>query len=62
MGHGFGSGDGSYIDWHPRCVVRVFLLPAVWLSSLPGVRSCCGRHGPGSRLGLRGLFVLGFCF
>ena len=24
MGHGFGFGDGSCIDWHQRCVVGVF--------------------------------------
>ena len=24
MGHGFGCGDGSCIDWHQRRVVRVF--------------------------------------
>ena len=24
MDHGFGSGDGSCIDWHQRHVVRVF--------------------------------------
>ena len=24
MGHGFGCGDGSCVDWHPRHVVRVF--------------------------------------
>ena len=29
-----------------------FLRSAVWLSSLPGVRSCGGRHGPGSGSGL----------
>ena len=23
-GHGFGYGDGSFIDWHRRHVVRVF--------------------------------------
>ena len=39
-----------------------FMLSTVWLSSLPGIRCCGGRHGPGSRLGLLGLFVLGFCF
>ena len=43
-------------------LVVCFLLSAVWLSSLPGVRRCGGRHGPGSRLGLLGLFVLGVCF
>ena len=25
MGHGFGCGDGSCIDWHQRHVVRVLL-------------------------------------
>ena len=39
-----------------------FLLSVVWLSSLRGVRRYGGRHGPGSRLGLLELFVLGFCF
>ena len=39
-----------------------FLLPVVCLSSLRGVRSCGGRHGAGSRLGLLELFVVGFCF
>ena len=37
-----------------------FLLSVVWLSSLRGVRSCSGRHGLGSRLGLLGLFVFSF--
>ena len=36
-----------------------FLLSFVWLSTLRGVLSC-GAHGPGSRLGLLGLFILGF--
>ena len=39
-----------------------FLLSDVWLSNLPGVRSCGGRHGPGSPSGLFVLFVSGFCF
>ena len=38
-----------------------FILSAVWLSSLPGVRSCGGRQGPGTGLGLLGLFFYGFC-
>ena len=46
MGHGFGCVDGSWIDWHQRHVVRVFLLPDVWQSGLRGVRSCDGRHVP----------------
>ena len=62
MGHGFGCVDGSWIDWHQRHVVRVLLLPDVWQSSLRGVHSCDGRHGPGSCLGLLELFVGGFCF
>ena len=37
-----------------------FLLSVVWLSSLRGIRSCGGRHGLGSRLGLLGLFVFRF--
>ena len=37
-----------------------FLLSVLWLSSLRGVRSCGGRHGLGSRLGLRRPFVFGF--
>ena len=37
-----------------------FLLSVVWLSSLRGIRSCGGRHGLGSRLGLLGLFVFMF--
>ena len=37
-----------------------FLLSDVWLSSLPGVGSCGGRHSPGSRSGLLVLFVSGF--
>ena len=37
-----------------------FLLSVVWLSSLRGTRSCGGRHGLGSRLGLLGLFVFRF--
>ena len=37
-----------------------FLLSVVWLSSLRGIRSCGGRHGLGSRLGLLGLFVFKF--
>ena len=45
-----------------RVLVVCFLLSAAWLSSLPGVRSYGGRHGPGSGLGLLGLFVLGCCF
>ena len=24
MGHAFGFADGSCVDWHKRCVVRVF--------------------------------------
>ena len=39
-----------------------FLLSVVWLSSLRGIRSCGGRHGLSSRLGLLGLFVLDFYF
>ena len=35
MGHGFGCGDGSCIDWHQRRVVRVFSA----INSLRGVRS-----------------------
>ena len=67
MGHGLGCGDGSYIDWHQRHAVRVYsalcrLSSVLWLSSLRGVRSCGGRHGLGSRLGLLGLFVFSFCF
>ena len=58
MGHGFGCGDGSCVDWHQRHVVRVFLLSVFWLSSLRGVRSCGSLHGLGCRLGLPGLFVL----
>ena len=37
-----------------------FLLSVVWLSSLRGIRSCGGRHGLDSRLGLLGLFVYSF--
>ena len=39
-----------------------FLLSVLWLStsSLRGVRSCGGRHGLGSRLGLLGLLVFSF--
>ena len=37
-----------------------FLLSVVWVSSLRGIRSCGGRHGLGSRLGLLGLFVFRF--
>ena len=37
-----------------------FLLSVLWLSSLRGVHSCCGRHGLGSRLGLLVLFVFSF--
>ena len=60
MGHGFDWGDGSCIDWHQRHVVRMFLLSVVRLSSLRGIRSCGGRHGLGSLLGLLGLFVFRF--
>ena len=38
-----------------------FLLAVVWLSGLRGIRIFGGRHAPGSRLGLLGLFVLVFC-
>ena len=67
MGHGLGCGDGSCVDWHHRHVVGVYsaLCPqsfVLWLSSLRGVRSCGGRHGLGSRLGLLGLFVFSFLF
>ena len=34
-----------------------FMLSVLWLSSLRGVRSCGGRYGLGSRLGLLRLFV-----
>ena len=37
-----------------------FLLSVVWLSSLRGIRSCGGRHGLGSRLGLLWLLVFRF--
>ena len=37
-----------------------FLLSVLWLCSLRGIRSCGGRHGLGSRLGLLGLFVFRF--
>ena len=37
-----------------------FLLCVVWLSILRGIRSCGGRHGLGSRLGLLGQFVFRF--
>ena len=60
MGHAFGCGDGSCIDWHRRHVVREFLLSVLRLSSLWGVRSSGGHHGLGSRLGLVGLFVFRF--
>ena len=59
MGHGSGFGDGGCIDWHQRHIVRVFSAPP---SCLRGVHYCGGRHGIGSRLGLLGLFVLGFFF
>ena len=39
-----------------------FLVSVLWLSSLRGIRSCGGRHGLGSRLGLLGLFVFSFLF
>ena len=54
MGHGFGYGDVSCIDWHMRHV-RAFsaLCP---LASLRGVRRCNCRHGLACRLGLLGLF------
>ena len=61
MGHGFGCGDGSGIDGVRAVLMFGFLLSDVWLSSLPGVRSCGDRHGPVSGLSLLGLFVLGFC-
>ena len=34
-----------------------FMLSVLWLSNLRGIRSCGGRHGLGSRLGLLGLFI-----
>ena len=37
-----------------------FVLPVLWLSGEPGVRSCGGRDGLGSRLGLLGLLVFRF--
>ena len=59
MGHRFDWGDVSCIDWHQRHVVVCLMLSVVWLSSLPGIRSCVVRHGLGSRLGQLGLFA--FC-
>ena len=41
-------------------LIVCFLLSVVWLSSLRGIRSCGGRHGLGSRLGLFGLSVFRF--
>ena len=65
MGHGFGCGDGSCIDWHQRHVISgmlfvYFLIFVLWLSSLRGVCSCGRRHGLGSCLGLLGLFDFSF--
>ena len=37
-----------------------FLLSVAWLPSLRGIRSCGGRCGLRSRLGLLGLFVFRF--
>ena len=61
-GHGFGCGDGSCMVWHHRHFFVRFLRAVVWQSSLRSVSSCGGRHGPGFRLGLLGLFVLAFSF
>ena len=41
-------------------LIVCFMLSVIWLSSLRGIRSCGGRHGLGSRLGLLGLFVFRF--
>ena len=39
MGHGFGCGDGSCVDWHQRHVVRMFsalfcVVCSVWYGCL----------------------------
>ena len=62
MGHGFGCGNGSCIVSGISAMLFVcFVLSVLWLSSLRGVRSCCGHHEFGSRSGLLGLFVFSFC-
>ena len=60
MGHGFGCGDGSCIDWHQRHVVCVLSALCPLAVSGRDDRSCGGRHSLGSRLGLLGLFVFRF--
>ena len=43
-------------------VMEAALTLVLWLSTLRGVRSCGGRHGLGSPLGLFGLSVFSLCF
>ena len=52
----------SRVLWSANRVGRLpgFLLSVVWVSGLRSVRSCGGRHGLVSRLGLLGLFVFSF--
>ena len=59
MGHGFGCGDGSCIDWHQRHVVREIsaVCPLVYGVF---VAAYGGHRGLGSRLGRLELFVFGF--
>ena len=60
LGPGFGHVDESCIGWHQRHVARLLSALVLCLSSIRGVRSCGGRHGVGSRLGVLGAFVFNF--
>ena len=64
MGHGFGCGDGSSIDWHQRHVVRVFsaLSSVLWLSSLRGVVAAVTTMVSVLAWACLGCSLLSFCF
>ena len=60
----WATGSTEVMEAALTCIsgmwIVCFLLSVIWLSSLRGIRSCGGRHGFGSRLGLLPLFVFTF--
>ena len=62
MGDGMAAVKEAAVIGISSMMFVHFLLSVFCLSSLRGVRSCDGRHGLGSRLGLPGLFVFNLLF
>ena len=62
MGHGLAAVMGAVLTGIRGMLFVYFLLYVLWLSSLRSVRSCGGRHGPGSRLACLGCPFLGIGF